>query len=211
MNNEPYYRLELDDYALPGFVSSGKYYFGTIDDIRGFISALSADPQTKEPYKKLTDAFRAYMDGQADVTHWVAYREVPLIVPATVLYRTETSLTDHQWEHLNIWGWPYVMRCDKADAEHLWISCEEEWTRCVKVTFQKLQYEQLNGSWEDIGRMLWGFPHILEWSNQLCRNRLAVHEESFETKEEAERDWITFQPSPCPNFTGFCNEIFGDG
>ena len=103
------------------------------------------------------------------------------------------------------------MRCDKADVEDLWISCEEERTRCLKVSFQKLQYEQLNGSWEDIGRMLWGFPHILECSNQLCRNRLAVHEESFETKEEAERDWKTFQLSPHPNFTGFCNEIFGDG
>ena len=37
MNSIPYYRLELDDAAAASFTSFGKYYFGTIVEIQGFI------------------------------------------------------------------------------------------------------------------------------------------------------------------------------
>ena len=31
MNKNNYFRLELDDYAMPAFTSFGKYYFGTLE------------------------------------------------------------------------------------------------------------------------------------------------------------------------------------
>ena len=36
-----YFRLELDDYSTPSFVSAGKYYFGTLEDIDNELKALS--------------------------------------------------------------------------------------------------------------------------------------------------------------------------
>ena len=42
----PYYRLELDDYAAAAFTSFSKEYFGTLDDIRGLITALEQDEET---------------------------------------------------------------------------------------------------------------------------------------------------------------------
>lgn len=31
-----YYRLELDDYSAAAFTSFGKYYYGTLEDLRCF-------------------------------------------------------------------------------------------------------------------------------------------------------------------------------
>ena len=33
-----YYRLELDDYSAAAFASLGKYYYGTLDEIRDFVA-----------------------------------------------------------------------------------------------------------------------------------------------------------------------------
>jgi len=211
MDKAQYFRLESDDYALPGFVSFGKYYFGTMEDIRELINALNSDPETKEHYQYLIDAFVLFEKGHTDKTHRVAHREVPLLLPASVLFRAETSLVDYEWEHLNIWGWPYNMRCDKVDTEHLWLCCENEFSRCIKARFQNLQYMLIDDKWKPIGDMLWGFPHMLKVNRPQIRNRLAIQERNFVSMEESIKDWSAFQNFPQPNFTGICNEIFGDG
>ena len=33
-----YYRLELDDYSAAAFTSFGKYYYGTLEDLRKLLS-----------------------------------------------------------------------------------------------------------------------------------------------------------------------------
>lgn len=39
-NTGQYFRLELDDYALPPICDGSKYYFGTLEELRGFMAAL---------------------------------------------------------------------------------------------------------------------------------------------------------------------------
>lgn len=62
------------------------------------------------------------------------------------------------------------------------------------------------------GGMLWGFPEMLEVDDlPLMRNRLAEPEKNFKTLAEAQADWEAFRAAPNPDFSEFCNDIFGDG
>ena len=43
--NSTYYRLELDDYSAAAFTSFGKYYYGTMEDLRCFFGELTIDEE----------------------------------------------------------------------------------------------------------------------------------------------------------------------
>ena len=96
-----YYRLELDDYSAAAFTSFGKYYYGTLDEIRNFITQLSNDDAFRDRFSELISAFQAFEFGQHEVTHQVAYRETPLLVPAQLLHKEKITLDNYAWEHLN--------------------------------------------------------------------------------------------------------------
>lgn len=144
MNEQPYYRLELDDYSAAAFTSFSKDYFGTMEDIHGFISALEQDEDFCESQQRLISAHHRYQQGEKNVQHNVAYREVPFLVPAKVLHRELRQYQELRWEHLNTWQWPYYMRCSQAEAEHIWLKCEKKYYRCIKVRFTNLEYEGFN-------------------------------------------------------------------
>ena len=103
MSEEQYYRLELNDVATPSFTSFGKNYYGTMVQVRTFIKALEDADYLSGHSQGLIAAFYAYESGQTDVKHSVAYRDVPLLVPVTILHEETHSMTDLAWEHMNIW------------------------------------------------------------------------------------------------------------
>ena len=209
--NSTYYRLELDDYSAAAFTSFGKYYYGTIEDLRCFFDELISDGELKKRFKDLISTFQAFDEGQQGLTHSIAYRKVPFLVPAHLLHKETVTLESYKWEHTNTWGWPYYMRCDKVESEHLWFACGGEYCRAVKAVFSKLQYAGTADQWNHIGSMLWGFPCILVGNPFSFWNRLAEPEKHFETMEEVRQDWKTFLETPDPDYSGFCNDIFGDG
>ena len=47
-----YYRLELDDYSAAAFTSFGKYYYGTLEDLRCFFGELAHDEKLKKQFKE---------------------------------------------------------------------------------------------------------------------------------------------------------------
>lgn len=205
-----YYRLELDDYSTASFCSFGKYYFGTLEEIRAFINAV--DEKCKGCHRELVSAFRAYEAGQTEVTHHAAFQEVPLLTPARLVHKENLVLENYDWEHLNTWQSVYKMRCEKVETEHLWLECEGCGFRAVKANFKKLQCESVFGGRREIGEdMLWGVPCMLQEDSGRFRNVLAELEKGFQNREEIEQDWETFKKVPDPQFTGFCDDIFGDG
>ena len=206
-----YYRLELDDYSAAAFTSFGKYYYGTLDEIRDFIAQLSNDDDFHDRFSELISAFQAFEFGQHEVTHQVAYRETPLLVPAHLLHKEKITLDNYAWEHLNTWRWPYPMRCEKVESEHFWFACDREYFRATKAVFTNLQYAGAIGQWKDVGNMLWGFPCILAGGPAGFRNQLGEPEMRFQNKTEAQKDWEAFTIAPNPDYTEFCNDIFGDG
>ena len=211
MKKEQYYRLELDDYATPGFVSGGKYYFTTAEGFKEWLAALEKDEQMAVYFEMLSTAFCEYQAGNKDVTHTVAFNKVPFFRPATILYSEHSAFEKYQWEHINIYGFPYIMRCERVEAKHLWLKCGQKYYRYVEARFTNLEYESCAGEWYPLDEGFWGYPEVLTTENSVTWNRLAEREKSFANRDEAEADWNAFLSDPVPNFTEFCNDIFGDG
>ena len=156
-----YYRLELDDYSAAAFTSFGKYYYGTLEDLRCFFGELAHDEKLKKQFKELLSTFQAFEEGQQDLSHSIAYRKVPFLVPAQLLHREPVTLENYKWTHINTWDRPYYMRCDEVRSEHLWLACDGEYCRATKAMLSRLQYTGTIGRWNHVGTMLWGFPCIL--------------------------------------------------
>lgn len=211
MNEKQFYRLILDDYSAASFTSFNKPYFGTWEEIQLLLNELDKNKHSEDSHKSLLTAFHAYEAGQTDVTHNAAYQEVPFLVPARLLHSEKVELKNHAWEHLNTWQCPYNMRCDKVISEHLWFECEGEWVRAVKAEFMFLRYQGAIGQWKLVGDMLWGFPGMLAGDPAKFFNVFAEPEKYFKTKRDLETDWQAFKGTPDPDFTEFCNDIFGDG
>ena len=77
-----------------------------------------------------------------------------------------------------------------------------------KVLFDGLEYESFNG-WKTVGTMLWGYPHMLEYEAPLIYNRLMIEDATFASLSEAMTNLELSEPDF--NFSGFCDDIFGDG
>ena len=211
MTELPYYRLELDDYSAAAFTSFSKEYFGTMDDIRDFISALEQNEDFCKSQRALIEVFHKYQQGEKNIRHKVAYQEVPFLVRVKVLHQECRQYHDLSWEHLNTWRWPYYLRCSRADAEHLWLQCQKKYYRCVKVRFTGLEYESFQDEWNPLGGMLWSYPKMIEYVKPLLWNRLAVIEKYFDNLEDIAADIKAFAEKPDPDFSRFCDDIFGDG
>lgn len=209
--NEAYYCLELDDCSAPSCCSFSKYYFGTMPEICAFVNAVSE--MCGDTCRSLVSAFRDYEAGKLDVTHAVAYTDVPLLTPVKVIHKERAAFENYGWDHLNTWNFVYHMRCEKAETEHLWLECKGQSFRAVRATFKRLQYaSELFGEWDTVSEdWLWGYPCIIRGDERQLGNALAVQEKRFPNLEELERDWEGFKVRPDPEFKEFCNDIFGNG
>lgn len=131
MNNQ-LFKLCLEDYSAAAFTSFDKEYFGTFEMIESFIDAIKYDKQISEKFADLTSTFDKYKSGAKNVTHNVAYKEVPFLERVKCLGQTNSLLMNYKWEHLNTWRWPYNMMFKTAQSEHLWLSFNKKYARCIK-------------------------------------------------------------------------------
>lgn len=205
-----FYRLLLDDYSTPSFVSFDKSYYGTEEQFASFFQALKEDEQTAKRQEYLLSVYDQYAAGNKSVCHNVAYHDVPFLVPAKLLRTKQTTLVNHSWEHTNTWGHPYYMKCDKADCTHVLLSCEGKYARCILVEFENLVYQSPIRGWVPPGSA-WGFPHQLELNTTGAFTRLYVEEKLFDSKTDAFKDWEAFNQSPDPVFKRVLDDLFGDG
>lgn len=206
-----YYRLLLDDYSAASFTSFSKDYYGTLEQIGSLFDAIRQDDVLAEQKKYILGIYDRYIAGESKVSHKVAYRDVPFLVPAKVLGTESSVLTDYTWEHTNTWGFPYLMKCDKAKCTHIWFSCDGKYSRCIQVQFKNLQYKNAVEKYVALGSRIWGYPEQIAGVNGNLHNRLFVEEKVFENKAEAMSDRLDFLHNPDPQFDEFLNDIFGDG
>jgi len=204
------FRLQLDDYAMPGFVSGPKDYFGTLEMIEGFINAIRNDKEFGEKYGDLVSVFDRYKNGETNIEHNVAYKDRPFLVRTRCVAERRNILTNYKWEHLNVWQCPYNMKCRVADCQHVWLSCHRKFMRCIQVDFSELKYQHFDGRW-DAPHMLLGYPHQIEFGDKKMYSRLYVVEKYFKNRDEMLADLELFDRQPDPDFKEFLNDIFGDG
>lgn len=206
-----YYRLILDDYSAAAFTSFSKYYFGTLKQLKGLFDDIRSEENTAKSHASILSTFDRFLAGEKNIKHYAAYQGVPFLVPAKIL-GTETSvLTDYQWTHLNTWLWPYYMKCDKAESEHLWISCRGEYFRCIRTEFTNLQYGTDQENYEPLGMMIWGYPGQIQGKIGNLHNQLFVAEKQFKSKTEALNNRMNFIANPDPDFSKILEDVFGDG
>ena len=206
-----YYRLLLDDYSAPSFTSFDKDYYGTLDQLHNFFNALKTDEDVARRHAYLLSVYDQYIAGKKTISHQVAYREVPFIVPAKILGEEKLTRLHHTWDHLNTWQCTYHMKCDRIESSHLWISCYGKYTRCIQASFTNLFYDGFGNNYKRFAGNAWGFPHQIEYEGINTYSRLFVEEKVFKNKAEALNDRINFMYTPDPIYTGILNDIFADG
>ena len=184
--SEIVYHIELDDYATPAFVTFGKDYYGTMADVEKFISKFKDDDERQD----LVKAFEEYKQGNSDIEISVGFWKHKMLEEVKVYGSKEITSGAYKWEHTNVWGFPYNMKCDALNSKHYWI-----------------KNGNTIGEYAEIS-MIWGFPHIIEFN---MYNTLMVVEKRFDTVKELKEDMKTFSSISDMDFTSFCNDIFADG
>ena len=199
--SEKIYHIELDDCATPAFVTFGKDYYGTMNDVEEFISKFKPGER-----QELVEAFREYKQGNFNVEIPVGFWKSKMLEEVKVYGKKQMSYGEYKWEHTNIWGFPYYMKCDALQSSHYWIKDGKKLCRIIKVKFTNLQYKNTIGEYKEIG-MIWGFPHIIAFGRY---NTLMVVEKQFETVKELKENMRLFNCVSDMDFNAFCNDIFAD-
>lgn len=177
--------VELPDYAMPGFCSGSKPYFGSIEDIAAFRRAINNDDRRKPEDMEFMSAkmYGARYNAQAAGTY----------------------------EYTNIWGFQYFVWWDKLESVHLWIRYKERFYRCVRVRMKSLQYDTNKDALmkSSPGEQIWGYPHILEYRHPFHFSRMYVVEKKFDTEEDLLENLEYFDGSI--ELKGWLDDLFGDG
>ena len=206
------YRLQLDDYSAPSFTSFGKDYFGTMEQIQSLFDCLRSDENFVGRFQYILGVNDRYLAGETDITHNVAYREVPFLVEAEVLSKAQSTLENFQWTHMNTWDCPYYMAFQKAENTQLWISCCGYFCRVIQTEFEGLLYGIEPEDLRPLGTMALGYPGQIELlPDGRIRNRLFVIDRYFDSREEAMEDYAKYEAQPNPQYATILDDIFGDG
>lgn len=207
--NEKYYVLKLWDYGTPAFVSFDKMYVGTEADIR----AATESMKKKDADDKTVKALERYFAGDMTATHNIAYREIPILEPCTRIASSALTLGEYSWEHINVWGFPYYMKCDSAEVKQIIIRYKKKYYRCVRVWFKNLRYGISTEKYSLLGDFFLGPSALFSVTDQpdksrTMSNRLYVVEEVYDKIEDAEDKLLSEEHLV---FKGFCDDIFADG
>ena len=206
------YRLQLDDFSAASFTSYGKDYLGTMEQIQSLFDYLRSDEDLAGKFQYILGVNDRYLAGEKEITHTVAYQEVPFLVPATVLHEAKSVIRDHSWTHMNTWDCPYYMAFRKAENTHLWISCCGNFCRVIQAELEGLLYGIDPQDLRPLGSMTLGYPGQIELlPDGRLRNRLFVIDRYFDSKEEAMEDYAKFEVQPNPKYGTILDDIFGDG
>lgn len=209
---DKFYCLYLDDYSGPSFTSWGKPYYGTLEDIQCLVDALAHNGKDHGlSITELIGAIRVYLAGNHGVTHHVGYQEVPLLMPVSLLGTRRLSQEHFSWEHTNIWGCIYPMRCDAVTVDLYWVSGPEGFSRVERASFDNLVYMGGFDSWRPLRDGFWGFPEMIKTDGDTCSIRLAVIDKRFKNRDAALEDMAAAHAVSDVNFKRICDDIFGNG
>ena len=207
---EPYYAFYMDDPASPSFCSCSKIYIGTkVDMLR-----VAENLRTCGIYYEDTVAgIHAYFDGKTDVTHNIAYQDIPVLEPVEVLETSEMQIGAKEWVHLNAWDCPYKMRFTAAHISQVLLQKDGSFLRCIRASISNLQYWAFNNEWRLAGEFVFGNGAILDTCNKpdgstTVRTILYVTEDQADSLEEQRRK---MNDPDALVFDEICDEIFGDG
>ena len=207
--SEKYYILRLWDFGTPAYCSYDKMYIGTEAEIRTAIKAMKKEDKGLET----VGAVERYLSGDKTSTHNIAYHNIPALEPCSLVASSSLSLGEYSWEHTNVWGFPYMMKCDSADIRQIIVKYKAKYYRCVRAWFNNLCYESVSGRWPLMGNFYLGPAYLFDvikkpGEPRIMNNLLYVVEEEYDDLHKAEDKILSEEHL---NFKGFCDDIFADG
>ena len=206
---EKYYVLNLWNYGTPAFVSFDKMYVGTEAEIRTAIESMKKEGKNDETVA----AVERYFTGDTTATHNIAYRDIPVLEQCRRVASSTLTLGEYSWEHINVWGFPYYMKCDSADVKQILVEYKGRYYRCVRAWFKNLCYESVSGNWSLLGDFYLGPAYLFDVDDKkgvgrFMNNLLYIAEEVYVNLNEAEDKLLSEEHLI---FKGFCDDIFADG
>lgn len=153
-----YYRLLLDDYSTASFTSFRQRLLRYARPIGGLFQSVERGRRNCRATKYILSIYDQFLAGNKKISHSVAYREVPFLVPAKILGTATSVLIDYAWEHINTWECIYKMKCGKAESTHIWVSCYGKYCRCIQTKFTNLLYKNMVKDYVDHDECFLGFP-----------------------------------------------------
>ena len=205
------YGINLEDYFTADFCSSTKTYYGSLDEIEALINSLG----DTEQYQITKTAFKQYLNGNSEVTHYIAYGQHRLIENTEVLAEEEIELSKTSWEFLNVWRWPQYMEIDGGTVKKALIKHENTYLRIIKVSVVGLRtaayHNTPNDEWLKLSKSFWGHPGVLvvieSGESYKVQSTLYMKEKEYTTKKEAMKKFAT-EPI-CLDC--MCEDVFGNG
>ena len=209
--DEKYYIFQLDDPACPGFCSFNKLYVGT----EATLNTVASNLEKEQHYPETVAALRSYFKGNHNATHNTAYSEMKILTPIKVVSEHKMAFDKKQWTHINIWGFPYEMKCDSGLIHQIVFKHDKKYYRCIRAWLKNLCYESVAGNWNQLTDGFWGNAAILDVAftpdstEFTFNNLLYVVEEIYKDALHAAVDDITDIDKI--TMKGICDEIFADG
>ena len=204
-----YYALYLDDPATPSFCSFSKLYVGTQDALMRVADNLKQDGM----YEETAEGILTYFSGNHDVTHHIAFSELPVLEPVKVLEKAEMQLEGKRWDHINTWDQPYHMSFSSALISQLLLKEGKTYRRCISASFSDLCYLGFKDEWRPVGSLVFGNASVLDIQlradgHSSVSTILYVTEDLSDSLEEQLRK---MNDPDALVFDSICDEIFGDG
>ena len=169
-----YFRIDLDDPAVPSFCSFSKSYYGTLADIGEVVSSM----EQKGVCTDTVDAFKRYLEGELDVEHYVCYNKTKLLHQVELIAVEQFELDDMQWDYMNTWDCICSMRASHISVTQAVFFDGEHYCRCIRPEFSDLQYNgNRPGHWVDVGKRFWGNVGVIGVGGYKCTLNLFVEEE----------------------------------
>ena len=137
------------------------------------------------------------------------------MIPITIESEHKTSFESKKWTHINIWGFPYEMKCESAIVHQIVFNHKGTTYRCVRAWLKNLCYESVGGNWNRLNGGFWGNDSVLDvfevpGSNEFTFNNLLYVEEEHYKNDvpSAIEDMANDEKI---EFKKICDEIFADG
>lgn len=164
-------------------------------------------------YEDTIRAYKDYWQGNMDATHYIAHREIPLLVPVHLKQSTRLKLAETEWKHLNVWCFPYKMRAEGILVKQILIEHKQKYYRMIRAWFKNLCYQSPAGNWRRVEGAFWGHGCLLDVQHPpggdvLLNNLLYVEQDRFGNRTDAES---MIQEPENVVFDFICDEIFADG
>ena len=200
IQDETYYRIDLEDYSLPRFLPKPKIYVGTMGEIVELMAHLSGDSHTALRYGRTIEGVDRY-GLEPEATHMVAGCELPVLRPVEVLLRRSSTVHNAQWLRA---------KASQLEVEQILVCDGKQLIRCGKFRFQKLRICQPGMGWFRMhGPSFRGFPGMMLQEEELVWSRLFSEMERYEEAEsmQAIKDTNCLSEYDCELL---CDDILGE-